>query len=138
MDIAPLMDKLDGERVARLATADPTGVPHVVPICFGIEGDTLYFAIDQKPKSGRPLRRLLNIEANPRVSVLFDHYEEDWSRLWWVRFDGLARVLEAGAEADRALDVLVRRYPQYRSAPPPGPVVAIDVTGHSQWTGGAG
>src|SRR5579884_3635564 len=81
------------EPVARLATAGSGGKPHIVPICFAIEGSRLYFAIDQKPKSGRPLRRLANIEANPQVSILVDHYEEDWSRLWWIRLDGIAAVL---------------------------------------------
>ena len=95
--------------VARLATADATGRPHVVPICFVVDGDTLYFAVDAKPKRTTDLKRLRNIAANPAVSVLFDHYEDDWSKLWWVRVDGAARLVVDAAEAGRAIDILVRR-----------------------------
>jgi len=82
-------------RVARLATVGADGNPHVVPICFALDGDTLYTAVDAKPKSTRALRRLANIRANPRVEVVIDHYEDDWTRLWWVRLAGRARVVES-------------------------------------------
>ena len=120
--------------VARLATADAEGRPHIVPISFALEGDAIYFAVDSKPKRSRDLKRMRNIAANPAVSVLFDHYEDDWSRLWWVRADGTARVVEDHAEAKRALDLLVSRYPQYRRARPDGPVVAISIIGISGWS----
>ncbi|HEX2806306.1 MAG TPA: TIGR03668 family PPOX class F420-dependent oxidoreductase [Kineosporiaceae bacterium] len=122
-------------RVARLATADADGVPHLVPIVFALADDTLYSAVDAKPKRSLALRRLANVAANPRVAVLVDQYDEDWTRLWWVRLDGLGRVLEpSDGEAIQALDVLAERYPQYRIARPPGPVLAVDVV---RWTGWA-
>ena len=122
-------------RVARLATADGSGRPHAVPICFAMDGDRLYFAVDAKPKRTTNLKRLRNIAVNPAVSVLFDHYEEDWGRLWWVRVDGAARVLDGGhAEAERAIDLLVGRYEQYRRARPNGPVVEISVERMTGWS----
>jgi len=117
-------------RVARLATVDPQGRPHVVPICFAIEGDMLYTAVDEKPKRTRQLQRLANIQANPTVEVLIDHYEDEWSRLWWVRLRGTARIVE-----DRhAVDLLVAKYPQYRERPPAGPVIAVTIEERSEWT----
>ncbi len=98
-----------------------------------MEGDVLYSAVDRKPKSGRPLRRLENVRQDARVAVLADHYEEDWSRLWWVRADGRARILAEGAERDAALERLKGKYPQYRQEPPDGPVLAIDVERWSSW-----
>ncbi len=90
-------------QVARLATVTVTGAPHLVPFCFVLDGDALYSAVDRKPKRTPRLRRLENAAAEPRVCVLVDHYEEDWSRLWWVRLDGTAAVLEPGTEVDQAL-----------------------------------
>ena len=121
-------------KVARLATVDASGRPHVVPVCFALEGDTVYFAVDAKPKRTTDLKRLQNIAANPAVSLLVDHYEEDWTRLWWVRADGTARVLTAGEETDRAIDLLVERYPQYRRNRPAGPAVAISIRRMSGWS----
>ena len=115
-------------QVARLATVDPTGRPHVVPICFAMEGDTLYTAVDEKPKRTRRLRRLENIEANPAVEVLIDHYDEDWTRLRWVRLRGAARIVEGR----HAVELLAGKYPQYREQPPPGPVIRIEVR---RWVG---
>jgi PPOX class probable F420-dependent enzyme len=117
--------------VARLATVDPSGAPHLVPIVFAVAGDTIFSAVDAKPKRTRALRRLANIAANPRVSVLADHYEDDWSRLWWVRADGVARVTDA---SPAGLAALVARYPQYRTAPPPGPFLEIAVDRWSAWS----
>jgi PPOX class probable F420-dependent enzyme len=116
-------------RVARLATVDPHGRPHVVPICFVLERDTLYTAVDEKPKSTRRLQRLRNIEANPRVEVLIDRYDEDWSRLWWVRLRGTARIVDD----PRAVELLTAKYPQYREHPPAGPVIAIAIEERSEW-----
>ena len=126
---------LEEAPVAHLATADATGRPHLVPISFAVDGDTLYFAIDAKPKRTRHLKRLRNIAANPAVAVLFDHYEDDWTRLWWVRVDGTARVLDKTAQADRAVELLVSRYPQYQRARPAGPVVAISIDRMTGWSG---
>ena len=119
-------------RVARLATVREDGSPHLVPIVFAVAGDVIYSAVDAKPKRSRSLRRLANIAAEPRVSVLADHYEDDWSRLWWVRADGLARVLDA---SPAALAALTARYPQYRDTPPPGPFLEITVDRWSGWSG---
>jgi len=120
--------------VARLATVDAAGRPHVVPISFVVDGDTLYFAVDAKPKRSSDLKRLRNIAQNPAVSVLFDHYEDDWKGLWWVRVDGAAQRVDDAAEAGRAIDLLVDRYPQYARARPGGPVVAISIERMSGWS----
>lgn len=121
-------------QVGRLGTIEATGRPHLVPMCFALTNETLYSAVDQKPKTSTRLRRLDNILANPEVAVLIDHYEEDWSRLWWVRLRGRARVIEPGPERDRALSVLAEKYPQYRASPPAGPMVAIQVEDWRGWT----
>jgi PPOX class probable F420-dependent enzyme len=116
-------------RVARLATVGPDGAPHLVPIVFAVTGDVIYSAVDAKPKRHRRLRRLANIEREPRVSVLADHYEDDWTRLWWVRADGLARVT---VTSDAGLAALRAKYPQYARTPPAGPFITVEV---SRWTG---
>jgi PPOX class probable F420-dependent enzyme len=128
---------LGGARVARLATADPGGRPHLVPVTFALQGDFIYIAIDHKPKTTTNLRRLRNIRQNPSVAVLADHYEEDWSRLWWVRADGRAAIHDAGDTArGPALGLLAARYPQYQEQRPGGPVIAIRVTRWTAWAGG--
>jgi PPOX class probable F420-dependent enzyme len=137
MDAGEARARFVDARVARLATADATGRPHLVPIVFALVGDDLYSAIDLKPKehvgaAGR-LRRLDNIRANPAVSVLVDHYSEDWRQLWWARADGTARIVEPGVEAGRAIAALSDRYTQYREAAPPGPVVVVTVDRWSGW-----
>jgi PPOX class probable F420-dependent enzyme len=120
-------------RVARLATADAAGRPHLVPIAFAVAGDTIYSAVDAKPKRTRALRRLANVRANPAVSLLVDHWDEDdWSRLWWVRADGRGRVLDPeDAEARRAVELLGERYPRQRAE---GEVLAVTVERWSGWT----
>ncbi|MDQ4030145.1 MAG: TIGR03668 family PPOX class F420-dependent oxidoreductase [Actinomycetota bacterium] len=120
--------------MARLATTDPDGRPHLVPIVFAVEADTLYSAVDRKPKRSRTLQRIENARARPDVTVLVDHYEEDWHRLWWIRLRGRARVLDEGDERQRALALLAVKYPQYRAEPPDGPVIAVDVTEVREWT----
>ncbi len=124
--------------MARLATADRRGRPHVVPICFAVEGDHLYSAVDHKPKRGSQLRRLDNLRANPAASVLVDHYEEDWDRLWWVRVDGVAKVLEpedarAGEERGRAVALLVSKYDQYVGRAPGGAVISLTLQSWRSW-----
>ena len=121
-------------RVARLATLDADGRPHLVPIVFALGGDTLYSAVDAKPKRSRTLRRIENARRRPDVTVLVDHYDEDWTRLWWIRLRGRARVLEGGEEATRALELLTAKYVQYRVAAPGLPVLAVDV---DEWRGWA-
>lgn len=117
--------------VARLATADTDAVPHVVPVTFAVDGDAIVFAVDHKPKTTTALRRLRNIDANPAVSLLVDHYEDDWTRLWWARADGNAEVR---AEDPPAVALLTSKYPAYMERPPEGPVVRIDVSRWSGWS----
>jgi PPOX class probable F420-dependent enzyme len=123
---------VDDGRVGRLATVDARGQPHAVPVCYALVGDVAYTAVDRKPKRGQRLRRFANAQATGRASLLVDAYDEDWSRLWWVRLDGPAREVDDPAEAGRALAALVDKYRQYAAAPPPGPVLALDV---ARWTG---
>jgi PPOX class probable F420-dependent enzyme len=108
---------LSTARVAHLATAATDAVPHAVPLCFWFDGAAFYFVIDQKPKrqTGLRLKRMRNIAANPRVSLLIDHYEEDWSQLAYVLINGNARVVEGREEYMLALRNLRDKYPQYRS-----------------------
>lgn len=123
--------------VARLATAGADGRPRVVPVTFAVVGEVLYFAVDHKPKSTWDLRRLRDIRENPSVAVLADHYDEDWSALWWARADGRGEILEDGPERRRAVASLCAKYArhdQYGDSPPAGPVVAVGVT---RWTGWA-
>jgi PPOX class probable F420-dependent enzyme len=135
VDATEARERLAAARVARLATVDPMGRPHLIPICFAVDGETIYNAVDHKPKRTSHLRRLRNVAANPRVAVLADHYEDDdWGALWWVRADGAGRILDAGsAEARRAVELLIGRYGPYRRSPPPGPVLAVDVERWSGW-----
>jgi PPOX class probable F420-dependent enzyme len=120
--------------VARLATIDPDGRPHLVPIVFALDGETLYSAVDRKPKRSTTLRRIENARARPDVTILVDHYDDDWSRLWWIRLRGRARVLDDGVEREHAIALLRDKYPQYRSEPPEGAVLAVDVTETRDWT----
>jgi PPOX class probable F420-dependent enzyme len=133
MEPSERRDRLATARVGRLGTVTPEGRPHLVPCCFALVGDTVYSAIDAKPKSTTALRRLANVRSEPRASLLVDHYAEDWSTLWWVRVDGTARVVDGGPERADALDALADKYDQYRRNPPPGPVVALDVTAWRAW-----
>jgi PPOX class probable F420-dependent enzyme len=120
-------------RIARLATIDPQGKPHIVPVVFALVGDRLWSAVDAKPKRTSNLQRLANIEEHPRVSLLVDHYDEDWAALWWVRADGAARVL--APEEDRpAREALARKYPQYRETAPPGPVMEVVIDRWRSWS----
>lgn len=122
-------------RVARLATSAADGTPHLVPVVFALVGDEAYTAVDAKPKTTRALRRLDNVRETGRASLLVDHYDEDWSALWWVRADGAARVLDAGSpEGAAGIVALVDKYPQYADAPPPGPVIAVHVERWRGWS----
>ena len=127
---------VESMRVARLATADANGVPHVVPICYALIGDDLYVTIDEKPKHPdvRAMKRLRNIEANPAVAVVVDRYDEDWSRLAWVMLRGRADVLDHGDEHDRAQAGLRERYPQYRTMRIESlPVIALRIARVTAW-----
>ena len=122
-------------RVARLATADAAGRPHIVPVTFAVDGDVIYSAVDAKPKRGTALKRLDNVAANPAVALLVDHYADDWNELWWVRADGTARVVDPeDPEGVRALSLLADRYPLFAAR---GGVLAVDVRRWSGWTASA-
>ncbi|MDQ4129734.1 MAG: TIGR03668 family PPOX class F420-dependent oxidoreductase [Actinomycetota bacterium] len=121
-------------RVARLATVRPDGRPHVVPVTFALEGDRFVTAIDHKPKTTTALQRLKNIEARPVASVIVDHYEDDWSRLWWVRGDGTAEILHEGSTRERAITQLVEKYAPYEDDPPQGPVIVVTVERWASWS----
>ena len=120
--------------VAYLATVGADGAPHIVPITFALDGDVMYTAVDAKPKRGAPLRRFENVAGNPRVSVLVDRYDHDWTRLWWARADGNARVVTDGDELERALSALRERYPQYAKVALIGPAMSIAVDRWSGWS----
>jgi PPOX class probable F420-dependent enzyme len=127
---------LAARRVARLATADAAGRPHVVPICHALAGDTVYFTIDEKPKKapGARLKRLSNLRENPFAALVVDRYDEDWSRLAWVMVQGRAEVLEAGPEHDAAQVRLRARYPQLAAMRIEAlPVVAIRIDHAMSW-----
>jgi PPOX class probable F420-dependent enzyme len=134
MDAEEMRTRIDGAQVARLATVGPDGRPHSVPITFALDDGTIYFAIDFKPKKTADLQRLRNIEANPSVSVLVDHYEDDWTKLWWVRVDGSARIVIDGAVFEKGIALLTQRYAPYRSTRPAGPVVAIAIERMTGWS----
>jgi PPOX class probable F420-dependent enzyme len=135
--------RLAAARVGRLGTVTGDDRPHLVPCCFALLGaedaagrsqPTVVTAVDAKPKSTLALRRLANVRAHPHASLLVDHYDdEDWSALWWVRVDGVAHVVDDGPDRDRALAALVAKYEQYRRTPPPGPVIALDITTWRTW-----
>jgi PPOX class probable F420-dependent enzyme len=120
--------RLAAARVGRLATT----APRIVPVTFAVVGRTIVHAVDHKPKTTRALARLEDIRRDPRVSLLADHYDEDWSRLWWVRADGTARVLSV-EQAPEAIDALAAKYPQYAERRPDGPVVLVAVERVSGW-----
>ncbi len=121
--------------VARLATTRPDGRPHVVPITFALSGETIVTAVDQKPKTTTSLQRLRNIAARPAASVLVDHYDDDWSRLWWIRADGSARVATQGTEWQEGVELLAQKYVQYRTDVPRGPLIVLSVGRWTSWTG---
>ncbi len=114
IDDTILQKLLNSWPVARLATVSATGVPHVVPIVFVVEGAHLYSPIDGKLKRGTPLRRLSNIQENSAVTLLLDDYQNDWQQLWWVRLDGEAEQYMPEVTRQPVLEALLgAKYPQY-------------------------
>lgn len=132
MEFEPLI-RFAQSPVARLATANPEGVPHLVPVVFAVDQDVIYTAIDAKPKTTQRLRRLANIERNPTVSLLVDHYADDWAELWWVRADGTAEIHHDGDTLHTGYRLLRGKYSQYQSVSLDGPVIAITVRRWSNW-----
>ena len=124
--------------VGHLATADANGRPHVIPVCFAYDGEHIYSVLDAKPKRGglTGLRRVRNILANPQVSLVIDHYDEDWTRLWYLLVRGRAELVEDGPEPPAAIARLREKYPQYREMPLDGnPVIRITLERVTGWTG---
>lgn len=120
-------------RVARLATVNERGVPHLVPVTFALVDEEVVFAVDQKPKSDTRLRRLRNIDANPAVSFLVDAYDDDWSQLWWVRADATASIVHGTDRRAELVTALRAKYPQYERQPPTGTVVSSRVSAWRGW-----
>jgi PPOX class probable F420-dependent enzyme len=133
MDRSAARQRVAEARVGRLATLSPGGRPHIVPCCVVLDDQTVYSAVDAKPKSTLALRRLENVKRSASCSLLVDHYAEVWTELWWVRLDGSGRVIEGGDERERALALLQAKYEQYRETTPPGPVLALDIESWRMW-----
>jgi PPOX class probable F420-dependent enzyme len=126
-------DDFAAARVAALATVGADGAPHLVPVVFAVHGDVIYTAVDAKRKTTHRLRRLANIAANPRVSLLVDHYDDDWTHLWWVRADGVATVHDSGEQMAAGYGLLREKYHQYERLALNGPVVTVDVSRWASW-----
>jgi PPOX class probable F420-dependent enzyme len=127
--------RLTDARVARLATVDRHGRPHLVPICFVFDGRRLFSVVDDKPKRSPRLKRLDNVTANPAVEIIVDHYEDDWTAVWWVRVSGSAHVVHEGVERDAAVALLAAKYEPYRVRQPVGPVLVVEVEHIRHWDG---
>jgi PPOX class probable F420-dependent enzyme len=133
-------DRIEAARVGRMATVRLDGTPHIVPITFATSNETLVTAVDAKPKRTTKLQRLENLRANPAVSVIVDHYADDWSALWWIRIDGLAEVVDGDlATSDArariaATEALIAKYPQYQVTPPGGPVIIVQPRRWTMWS----
>ena len=133
LDRGTALARFAGASVASLGTTRESGIPHLVPITFAVEAETVYSMVDRKPKTTTALQRLANIAANPDVSLLVDHYEDDWTGLWWVRVDGTASVADDAATVTTARTLLQSKYPQYENQPPDGPAISIAITGVTWW-----
>jgi PPOX class probable F420-dependent enzyme len=130
---AELRRRIASSPVARLSTVRPDGGPHVVPIVFALVDDTVYSAVDAKPKRSRDLQRLANVRAEPRCALLVDHYEDDWRRLWWVRADGCGEVVDEPSGSHPGIRALMARFPRYLDDPPAGPLLVVTVARWSGW-----
>ena len=126
---------LEASRVGHLATADARGTPHLIPVCYAVDGGTLYITVDEKPKRRDvPLKRVRNILDNPQAAFVVDRYDEDWSRLGWVMLRGSAEILESGPEHDRAQALIVGRYPQLKAMRIAElPVIALHIARATDW-----
>lgn len=133
LDTATCRRLFASAQVARLATRGAER-PHLVPIVFAADEDTIVSIVDDKPKSTTRLQRLANLSQHPEATLLVDHYDADWSRLWWVRADVTGRVASAPAEVAAIATRLAQRYQQYRERPPTGPAIVFEV---ARWTGWA-
>ena len=133
LNIGDVWGRASDARVARLATVDAAGQPHLVPCCFVLDGLTAYSAVDDKPKRSPRLQRLANVQVRPVASLLIDEYSDDWATLWWIRASGPAQVVEAGPPHDRAVRLLLAKYPQYLHHRLDGPILAIELVRWQSW-----
>lgn len=134
MDRTEALDRATRSASGHLATVGVDGAPHLVVVTFAVLGGNVVTAVDHKPKTTMRLRRLTNIEENGRASFLVDHFEDDWSRLWWARIDGTARVIRDGPEHTASIDALVEKYHQYQENRPPGPVISLSIDRVTHWS----
>jgi coenzyme F420-0:L-glutamate ligase / coenzyme F420-1:gamma-L-glutamate ligase len=129
---------LERHRVARLATVDAQGRPHVVPICYAVDGDALYSPLDEKPKTVAPteLRRVRNLLDRPDVAIVVDDYADDWDRLAYLLLRGRATLLWPGdPEHEAAVRLLRAKYPQYRTmAIHQRPAIRVGIRSARGWT----
>ena len=128
---------LRSARTGHLATADVKGQPHVIPVCYAFDGESIYSVLDAKPKTTplKNLRRVRNILANPQVSLVVDHYDEDWKQLQYILVSGNAEMLESGEEWAQAIANLRQKYPQYKSMDlNNSPVIKINPARYSPWS----
>lgn len=131
--------RIDAARSAHLATASADAAPHLIPVVFALNRDAVYIAIDEKPKTTTRIRRLRNIEENPQAALLIDHYDDDWTKLWWIMLRGRAEILTPGtwtaSEANDALSALRTRYPQYAAhALEERPLIRLTITNVTRWS----
>jgi PPOX class probable F420-dependent enzyme len=134
LDPAEARRRISAAAIARLATVTPDHNAHVVPVCFAVVDESIYWAVDDKPKSRAQLQRLANLAANASAALLVDHYDEDWTELWWARADGDGREITGAAERRVAVDALRARYRQYTDHALDDAVIAIDVRAWSGWS----
>lgn len=139
LDQDEMRDRIEGARVVRLATVDERGLAHVVPVLFVVDGDILYTPTDKPTAAKRRPKRLRNLEHDQRVTILADHYDEDWLQAWWVRMRGTGREVGESPERTHALDLVDRKYPQFdgpRYRTDGGPVLAVDIKDWLGWAWG--
>lgn len=129
------LKRLAAARVGRFSTYSPDGGPHIVPVTFTLVGQAIVHMVDGKPKSTTHLKRISNLEALPAASLLVDHYEDEWDRLWWVRVDGATTLFPAGPEWEMAKAALADKYSQYEDEPPEGPAIYLSMDRIRSWEG---
>jgi PPOX class probable F420-dependent enzyme len=136
VELVTMQRRLTQARVAHLATVSADGHPHVVPACFAFDGRRIVSAVDHKRKTTSELRRITNIRANPAVSLLVDHYDEDWKHLWWVRVDGRARIVDGSHDDyERVITPLYDKYRgQYGLHAPAGPAILVEPQHWRGWS----
>ena len=138
-DLDAVRDRIDAARSAHLATASADAAPHLIPVVFALSGTAVYIAIDEKPKTTTRIRRLRNIEENPQAALLIDHYDDDWTKLWWIMLRGRAEILTPDAwdadEANAVISALRTRYPQYAAhALEERPLICLTIENVTRWS----